>query len=309
MDIHHLARIDLNLLTTLHVLLEEGSVSATAERLYLTQPAISKSLSRLRDLFQDPLFTRSGRGLVPTPYARTLQVSLNRILGEVADLFLIDDFNPTTYQGDFNLAVNEFMDMALVPRLIAHLSKEAPGFHINTLTQLDHQLLALEKGDLDFVMNLRFSNIPPGYETDVLLKDRLVVFARRNHPLSRKRKPGLANVVEYPRVLLHVPDMTRLSGIGRGRDSKLYAKWDVVFETENLVTALATVARTDYLLHAPGLLQHFASKNLVFIQLDTEAKSRMSMEYCLVTHERVGTSAPHQWLRQRIIDLAQTLEI
>ncbi|HSF82215.1 MAG TPA: LysR family transcriptional regulator, partial [Anaerolineales bacterium] len=67
MDTKILARIDLNLLVALQVLIEEQSVTRAAERLYITQPAMSKTLQRLRELFDDPLFIRSGRGLIPTP--------------------------------------------------------------------------------------------------------------------------------------------------------------------------------------------------------------------------------------------------
>ena len=69
MDIRDLGRLDLNLLVALEALLEERSVSKAAERLYITQSAMSKTLGRLRDLFDDQLFVRRGSGMVPTPRA------------------------------------------------------------------------------------------------------------------------------------------------------------------------------------------------------------------------------------------------
>ena len=69
MDIRELGRLDLNLLVALEALIEEGSVSRAAERLYITQSAMSKTLGRLRELFDDPLFIRRGSGMVPTPRA------------------------------------------------------------------------------------------------------------------------------------------------------------------------------------------------------------------------------------------------
>ena len=67
MNVKALAKADLNLLVALYVLLEEGSVSAAAKRLSITQPAMSKTLARLRNTFDDPLFVRSKRGIQPTP--------------------------------------------------------------------------------------------------------------------------------------------------------------------------------------------------------------------------------------------------
>lgn len=76
MDTRTLARIDLNLLVALQVLLEERNVSKAAERLFITQSAMSKTLGRLRELFDDPLFTRSSHGMVPTPRALDIQKKL-----------------------------------------------------------------------------------------------------------------------------------------------------------------------------------------------------------------------------------------
>ena len=76
MDAKVLARIDLNLLVALQHLLEEESVTKAAERLFITQPAMSKTLHRLRETFDDPLFVRSGRGLSPTPRAVELKKQL-----------------------------------------------------------------------------------------------------------------------------------------------------------------------------------------------------------------------------------------
>ena len=76
MDTRELAKIDLNLLIALQILLEEKNVSRAAERLFITQPAMRKTLSRLRQVFDDALFTRSGHGMQPTPRATELEKDL-----------------------------------------------------------------------------------------------------------------------------------------------------------------------------------------------------------------------------------------
>ena len=76
MPVDTLSRIDLNLLVAMQVLLEERNVTRAAERMFVTQPAMSKTLLRLRTAFDDPLFTRSGRGLVllgPLKYSVSCQ--------------------------------------------------------------------------------------------------------------------------------------------------------------------------------------------------------------------------------------------
>jgi|GEM_PF-1212950 len=86
MDTREFNKVDLNLLIALQVLSEEKSVSRAAERLFITQPAMSKTLTRLRTLFDDALFTRSSRGMQPTPRAVELAAGLSEILGDISHL-------------------------------------------------------------------------------------------------------------------------------------------------------------------------------------------------------------------------------
>ena len=91
MDTRELAKIDLNLLISLQVLLEEHNVSRAAERLYITQPAMSKTLSRLRTVFNDPLFTRCSHGMQPTP--RAMEIALGLPEDEVRRVIRLIDLN------------------------------------------------------------------------------------------------------------------------------------------------------------------------------------------------------------------------
>ena len=98
MNLNRLARIDLNLLVALHILLEEGSVSRAADRLSITQPAMSKTLGRLRETFDDPLFVRSKRGIQPTPRALGLAGELKSLLAQVDGLLDAGEFTPAGYR-------------------------------------------------------------------------------------------------------------------------------------------------------------------------------------------------------------------
>lgn len=309
MDFRKLARTDLNLLVTLYILLDEQSVSKTADRLFLTQPAISKSLLRLREMFDDPLFTRSGRGLIATPHAVALKKPLENILFDVDSIFSAEEFNPSSYQGVFNFAVNEFLDMALIPSLIAEISNSAPGIHINTLTQINDQLIGLEKGELDFVLNLQFSEIPKGFHSDVIMQDTPQIFARLGHPLMKKKALKLADVMDYPMVSLIIPDMDKI-GLFKNRvaSSETDRNWEISFVTENLITAIATTSKTDYLLPGPGLMSDFTSKQRAVRALDMRSEFNLGkIDYCLIYHDRVNNSLAHQWLRNKIMGIAKNL--
>ena len=115
MNLSRLAKIDLNLLVALHILLEEGSVSKAASKLSITQPAMSKTLGRLRETFDDPLFVRSKRGVQPTPRALGLAAELKVTLEQIDGLLDAGEFLPVAYKGEITLAISEYVGFTLLP--------------------------------------------------------------------------------------------------------------------------------------------------------------------------------------------------
>jgi DNA-binding transcriptional LysR family regulator len=307
MDLKLLARTDLNLLVTLHVLLEEKSVTHAAQRLFLTQPAISKALGRLREVFRDSLFTRTSRGLVPTPVAVALATPVNELLNGMSDLFIRDSFTPTTYHGEFVISVNQVMDLSLMPRLMHRLSTEAPGIVIRTRSQLENQLSALEEGELDFIVNLQYSDLPPDFRSNLLLSDTPTLFARKGHPLL-KAGATWQQAIAFPRVSLHLPDMDKYNFFQQQKGQLALGQvWPIGFATENLGTALTIISTTDYVLAGPGLLHALATKQLDFRALDLRTARTARLNYCLVSHKRVENSAAHQWLGRALAEIAAEL--
>ncbi|MGK9172021.1 LysR family transcriptional regulator [Yokenella regensburgei] len=121
-------RIDLNLLTVLLVLHREGSVSRTAEKLHLGQPAVSNALGRLRDMFDDPLFVRTAAGMVATPRAEALIAALGPLMEQMQQvLFQPPSFSPATAKHCFRLGMSDWVEQWIMPELQAYLACEAPG--------------------------------------------------------------------------------------------------------------------------------------------------------------------------------------
>ena len=298
-----LARMDLNLLLTLQVLLECHSVSVAARELHLTQSAISKALGRLRVQFNDPLFLRVSKGLVPTPFAQRLRQPLREWLETAAGLFVPEDFDPASWKGEFMLVAHDYPHVTLVPRLLALLRDRAPGITLKVHSQYSHQLDGLERGEIDFVLNLQFSDLPAEFRSEVMFEDEPVILARAAHPL-RKKQWNRDDLLRFPRIALRLPDMERFMMFQPRAGQPTFSKiWPAAYETDNLLVALATVASTDCLLPAGGLLNRLATRELNFKPLRSTYTPPFKLAYCLVSHERVRNSAPHQWLRQTIGEL------
>ncbi len=126
MNLQKLSRLDLNLLVSLQALLEEKSVTRAAERLFITQPAMSRVLQRLRHQLDDPLFTRTGNELVPTPKARELQARLPALLDNILEMVSGGEFDPATYEGEITIAVPEFVAISLISELTKLVTQQAP---------------------------------------------------------------------------------------------------------------------------------------------------------------------------------------
>jgi LysR family transcriptional activator of mexEF-oprN operon len=128
MNRNDLRRIDLNLLIVFETLMHERSVTRAAEKLFLGQPAISAALSRLRSLFDDPLFVRTGRSMEPTTRALEIMALLEPALDSISTaVSRAAEFHPETSTSVFRIGLSDDVEFGLLPPLIKRLRAEAPG--------------------------------------------------------------------------------------------------------------------------------------------------------------------------------------
>ena len=128
MNRNDLRRVDLNLLIVFETLMHERSVTRAAEKLFLGQPAISAALSRLRNLFDDPLFVRTGRSMEPTARAIEIFALLSPALDSISTaVSRASEFDPATSTSVFRIGLSDDVEFALLPMLLKRLRAEAPG--------------------------------------------------------------------------------------------------------------------------------------------------------------------------------------
>lgn len=267
-------RLDLNLLHVFDTIYREGSLTRAARALHLTQPAVSHSLARLRDHFGDPLFSRQGNRMVPTPLARrfleSMRPGLNQIQSAVNQFHA---FDPTTHRKTFSLALRDVLESTFLPRLMTRLD-DFPDIEITSqrITRRDMETL-LAAGKLDFAVDVL---LPVGDQTahEQLRRDRLMVIARKDHPLARNPALSMDDYVAASHILVSsrtegpgVEDFA-LSRLGLQRRIRLrcqhfYAACQVVENSDLLLTMPATyaeqVARSNQICllePPPGLPEH-----------------------------------------------------
>jgi len=304
-NLQRLAKIDLNLLVSLHILLEEGSVSRAADRLSITQPAMSKTLGRLRETFDDPLFVRSKRGIQPTPRALGLVAELKAILGQIDGLLDAGDFSPAAYRGEITLAISEYVGFTLLPPLLARLQSSAPRLRLRTITRAERQLDKLANGELDFAIQIQREEYSDEYTVSPLASSPLAIFVRQEHPLVEQTLTG-ALIRQYPQIALYVADREELIG-GQMMARGLFESDRGILETSHLLTAFEILRETDYLLICPAYLARNEGATRDIVALTLPIEMTFNVQYSLVAHKRTEHSSVHQWLWQEIIETVQSM--
>ena len=307
MNINDIAKVDLNLLVALHVLLQERSVSAAARRLSITQPAMSKTLGRLRETFDDPLFVRSKRGIQPTPRAESMASDLANILSSIEQLLDAGEFTPSAYRGEITIAISEYVGLSLLPPLTARLQSIAPKLRLRTITRVEGQLDRLASGDLDFAIQLTRNEYPGEYRYHSLGSSPLAIFVRRGHPLIGQTITR-SLLAQYPEISLYVSDRGDLD-LPALPASELLSNRIGMLETSHLLTALEVLRETDYTLICPAYLARNDGATRDVVALPLPPEEAQTVDYSLVAHDRTARSPIHQWLWNEIIDTVRNMRM
>jgi DNA-binding transcriptional LysR family regulator len=180
---------DLNLLRIALALYDELSVSRAARHLGMSQPAVSKALRRLRETFDDPLFVRSPRGIVPTPRAHSIvDVARPHLQQLQEDLLKGDRFDAASSTRPFTLAVSDVAEMAFFPSIVEHFHTHAPKCPVSTVSVPDAQLAeGLEKGDIDLAAGYFPTLAARNFRQRRLSRHGFACLMRAGHPLWKNR--------------------------------------------------------------------------------------------------------------------------
>lgn len=239
-----LARADLNLLVAFQILMEELSVSAAAERAFVSQSAMSRTLQRLRDLFDNPLFIRQSHGLLPTKRAILLYKELQPLLVGIDALLKPEIFDPSTLNGQFVIACPALLSSHWLSGLIGRLAKIAPGVKlrsIETVTAPEQTLLA---GEADLVVHLdekrgsEFFSLPLPDATTLSL-------VREGHPLTAQ-DITLKDFLSYPHLRYFIPGLnTGNQGLIDLKLAKLGKARDIQYDGHDMATLLQITRESD----------------------------------------------------------------
>lgn len=252
--------IDLNLLAVLHAVLVEGSVARAARRLHVTPSAVSNAIARLRELLDDPLFVRRGRGIAFTQRALELAPKLERALGEIEALVRGPDFDPGKTTRVFTLAAADAGQVAYAPRLVASFSARMPRAELR-IVGIDSLISSggLSGDEVDVAVGPGKEG--PGIHLKRLFDEEAILVGRRGHPLaglrlSRSRLPELRHVAVSMSVGGRGQDLTQEAYLAKGIARKVVVTVPTFVAAAKIAAAsdlVATIPRSLYLASGRAL--------------------------------------------------------
>ncbi len=295
--------MDLNLLRVFQAIADERSLTLAGNRLYLSQPAVSYALGRLRLIFDDPLFIRTKEGMQPTPTAVELAKPIGRALQAVQDaLRYAEQFDPATSTRIFRASMTDVAEMVFLPPVCEKLNEFAPQtrLHVEQVAP-SHIEEALRTGQLDFAIG-HLPALQPLTHYTLLFHESYVCVTRKRKTLPQRRQLKLDEFLALSHVLVqsvesshnHVENALRTQGIHR----------KIALDIPHFSVLPRILERSDLAVTLPLRIAKLFNENglLVIYQLPANIPE---VDVTLHWHQDFDRDMGGNWLRQLIVDLLQ----
>jgi DNA-binding transcriptional LysR family regulator len=278
-----------------------ANVSKAAQELGVTQSAVSHALAKLRAHFDDPLFVRVPKGVAPTAAAKALRAGFEALAEDGRQLSRAREngFDISRAQGRFTLATTDYVEVLLVPSLLARLAKEAPNIQLS-LRPTGGQLpkAALASGELDAACAGFYRDLPDGFFRTKLFKDDFAVGCRKGHPLGKQPLTrGRYYAADHALITLQgdfKPPTAAAKGARRERR--------IVYGSSSFTGMAWVLAQSDLLLVAPRRLLEVYRASFEIQVLETPVP-RPPLELVMTWHALTHQDPVKRWVRTAIKDV------
>ncbi len=285
--------LDLNLLLAFDALMDTCNVTRAAERLGITQSAMSHKLRRLRDTFDDPLLVGGRQGMYPTPRAERLAEPVRRALRELrVALRAAEPFDAATARRTFVVASSDYAEFEILPRVLERLSADAPGVDVHMVVTWADLPARLESGAVDLSVG---PELPPvaGLKCTTVGREDFVCLVRADHP-------GVGETLDLD-TYLRLPHLLVSPGgeIGGVVDEALAAMGQqrrITMRTPHFLGGPFIAARSDLVMTAPAALARRAAE-LLPLRLFVPPLSLPTTRVVMTWHERFDNDSAHAFLR------------
>lgn len=295
--------LDLNLLKAFDALLDERSVTRAAARLGLTQPAVSGMLTRMRDSFDDPLFVRTQRGIVPTMRAMELSASVKQILSEIENLLRPPVFEPATAEFTVSIAATDYALHSVVLPFLPKLRFVAPGVRLAVQpVESEHAQAKFESGGLDIAL-VTPETAPRDLHSRRLFDETYVCAIRAGHPDATSGQIDIDRFCALDHALVSYSG-ERFWGVTDDALAALGRQRRVALSVTNFLVLAEVLRTTDLIAVVPRRLVRDGD-GLVTMPPPV---SIPGFSKIAVWHERTHRDEGHRWFRSMLFDTVPGLK-
>ncbi|KEQ17926.1 LysR family transcriptional regulator [Endozoicomonas numazuensis] len=296
-----LERFDLNLLKTLLVLLQEKNTNRAADRLGTSQPAVSRTLAKLRQELDDPLFTRYSRGLTLTPRAEQLARELPDIMTSLELTLQKHVFDPGQQTGKWSLALNGFLIESHGYKIYREFAERAPNIQLELHSYSPMTVAQLISGEMDAAINFYPLDISKELRQLPVGSLRYGLICRAHHPMANKKIPT-SDVFRYELAGMIIPDHNiRMMVAQKYADAGVEVK--TRFRSQQLNPILSMVEQSDTLFVAPiSLMESLDHHRFAYVEVDCDP-AMLEQKLALIFNHRHSSSPRYLWLESLVTEL------
>lgn len=293
-----LSEVDLNLFVVFDAIYTEGNLTRAGEIIGITQPAVSNSLSRLRKIFDDPLFVRTADGMMPTPVAQNIVGPVRQALGLIrSSVQESESFLPTESDKRYRVSMSDLTQALLLPYLIEKIESTAPGLSLDCYhVRRRDMTIELASGNLDFAVDIPLTPDSQIRHAPLFTHPQVCV-VREDHPIVKDDID-----LETYLSLSHVHVSSRRGGLGQADLAlgKMGKKRRVSLRTQNYLTTPRLISQTDQALTTPLLFAKFIQKTykVKYFRVPFDIPP---LETYLYWHESTDQDQANTWMRDLIL--------
>ncbi|MBF0309249.1 MAG: LysR family transcriptional regulator [Magnetococcales bacterium] len=298
-----LVNFDLNLLVAFDILMTERGVTRAGKVLGITQAAMSNTLRRLREIFDDPLFVKVGQRMVPTARALELSTPIREALGQVKTVLEQERFEPVGSKQRFRIGMVDYASAMLLPMLLRRLHEQAPEVEVEVVdVGGTGECQELESGTVDLVFS-RFQWVSPQLKLHRLFEQHYVCLFRKGHPLIGPSGELTLEAMLAARFVHYFPKGMDTTVVDEALGQMGYQR-KIVARLDSFSMVPLLVSSSDMMAVVPEGTARCVLSHLPLVAaalpFDTP-RLRMAIAW----HPRTDASPPHIWLREQILSLLE----
>jgi len=299
-----LSDVDLNLFVVFDAIYTEGNLTRAGEIIGITQPAVSNSLSRLRKLFDDPLFVRTADGMMPTPVAQNIIGPVRQALGLIrSSVQESENFKPDTSDKRYRVSMTDLTQAIILPFLFRRVRQESPSVSVDFYQVRRRDLtIELASGNIDLAVDIPLTPDSQILHAPLHAHPHVCV-VRKGNPIAT----GKLDLKTYL-ALQHIHISSRRGGLGQTdlQLGKMGEKRNIALRTQHYMTTPALVARTDLALTVPKLFAKLIQEQFE-VEIHDLPFEVPPLETYLYWHESTNQDQANKWMRDIILSFNEAI--